>query len=541
MNEGRGLNIIDRARLAFSVMFGTKGIATMLPTFLRGKAQWGASNLSNMVEKGYKANELIWRCIQERANAASAPVMRIRHKKTKEVIEDHPLLDLINRPNHRMSQFDLWSITMIYADLSGLSYWEQIRGPMGNTVELWPLRPDRMHPIPDPVKVVSAYEYRIPGLEPIIIPAENVIEYQVFDPLSLYMGIAPATVAAKALDIDIAQTNYLKLFFDSGGMPPGIIKTKKKLLDADVTDIRRRWRQRYGGYTQWMEPAVLDLDAEYKKTGFSFEEMGFQVLDERSEVRVCMSFMIPPILIGARVGLDRATYANFREARTSFWEETMVPCFGHIRDTFQREIADEEWSDIEFFWDFSEVPVLFAKNIEQRIQHRADFLAGGLQLDEYRGYMGFPPLPGNTGRVRVQSLAYQIIPEGDRGQLVPLRQPVGEGDTKVRTIGDVRAELKSPACRQKGESETECVKRKIPEIRAENPGWTTDQVLGAAYGMCRRPCKEAFEGEADLYKADGKGDGPLPTRPAREAIIAQSIARAQETLAEQEARVTDAA
>ena len=538
--RGRGrklsMNIFDRARLAVSVMFGTKGIATLLPTFLRGKAQWSTGNLYNMVTKGYTANELIWRCIQERSNSASAPRMLVRSKRTKEIITDHPLVDLIHRPNHRMSQFDLWSISIIYADLTGLCYWEQMRGPMGNTIELWPLRPDRMHPIPDSQKVVSGYEYRIPGLEPVHIPAENVIEYQVFDPLSLYKGIAPAQVAAKALDIDIAQTNYLKLFFESGGMPPGLIKTKKKLLEADVTDIRRRWRQRYGGFEHWMEPAVLDLDAEYMKTGFSFEEMGFEVLDARSEIRVCMSFMVPPILIGARVGLERATYANFREARTAFWEETMVPMFNHLRDTFQREIADEEWNDVEFVWDFSNVPVLFAKNLEQRAQHRADFLAGGLLLDEYRTYMGFPPLPKDTGRVRVQSLAFQIIPEGERGQLVPLRQPVGVGDTKVRTIHDVRAELKSPACRIKGETVAACVKRKIPEIKKEHPDWDMDHVLGAAYGMCRVPCKE-FQPGSDGHKA---GEGPLPSATERDVVVVQAVATAQEALDEQQERVTDA-
>jgi len=525
------LGLVDRMRLAWLSLTDAKAAATMIPTYLKGQAQWTKGGLRNLVTRGYTKNELIWRCIQERSTSASSPRMIARDKQTGEILTDHPILLPLYHPNHRMSHFDLWSISIIYADLTGKCYWEQERGPLGNTVRLWPLRPDRMHPVPDPVKVVSHYEYRIPGLKPINISAENVIEYQIFDPLSLYKGIAPAEVAAKSIDVDISQTNYLKLFFESGGIPPGLIKTKKKLIDADVKDIRRRWRKRYGGYTKWMEPAVLDLDAEYQKTGFSFSEMGFDALDARSEIRVCMAFMIPPVLVGARVGLDRATYANYREARTAFWEDTMVPMFNHLRDTFQRELADEEWTDVELEWDFSNVSVLFAKNIEQRIQHRADFLAGGLLLDEYRRYMGLPSLPNESGKVRVQSLAYQIIPEGEYGQLVPLKQPVGQGDTKARKIDEVLRELKSPACRQAGESEDDCVKRKIPEIAEEHPEWDQDQVVAVAYEMCSTSCS----GKSD--NGHKQGEGPLPSNPIRDAIISRAIAKATESLNEQKEKV----
>jgi len=520
--------ITDRLRLAWSVIRNFKSIATMIPSYLQGEAQWTNPNLELMVRQGYSKNELIWRCIQERTQSASAPRLVVHSKRTGERIPDHPLQRLISRPNHRMSETDLWGITILYADLAGTTYWEQIRAGAGNTVELWPLRPDRVKPIPDSLKVVSGYEYWIPGLEPIKIPAENVVEYQVFDPLSLYKGIAPAQVASRSIDIDSSQTNYLKLFFESGGIPPGLIKTKKKLVDTDVRDIRRRWRDRYGGFQNWLDPAVLDLDAEYQKTGFSFQEMGFDVLDSRNEVRICMCFMIPPVLVGARVGLDRATFANYREARTAFLEDTMLPMFGHIRDVFQREIADEEWGDVELRWDFTHVPVLFQKQLEQRREHRADFLAGGLLLDEYRQYMGIGALPGDSGRVRVQSLAFQIIPEGELGQLVPMKQPVGVGDTKT-----VKLEQKSPACRQKGETVANCVSRKIPEIMRENPGMANDQAVAIAHSICSKRCKDV-EPNGDKKEAS-------PPDSEREILVERGRVQVEEFLDAQRERVKDAA
>lgn len=505
-----------------------KALATMIPTWLHGTPQWTTPSMYSLVKQGYTKNELIWRCIQERSSSASAPRMLVKSKKTGEHLVDHPLQKLIHNPNHRMSESDLWKISLIYADLTGKAYWEQTRSGAGNTVEMWPLRPDRMKPIPDRNTLISGYEYTVPGIPPIIIPAENVVEYQVFDPLSLYDGVAPAMVAAKSLDVDISMTDYLKLFFDAGGIPPGLIKTKKKLVAADVRDIRKRWEERYGGFENWTAPAVLDMDAEYQKTGFSFKEMGFDVLDARSEIRIAMVFMIPPVLIGARVGLDRATFANYREARTAFLEDTMLPTFGALRDTFQREIADREWEDIELEWDFSKVPVLFQKHLDQMEQHRAHYLAGGLLLDEYRRFMGLADLPGKSGKVRVQSLAFQIIPEGEEGQLVPLKQPVGVGDTKL-------LETKSPACRQKGESEADCVSRKIPEIMNENPDMDQEQAVAIAFSMCQKQCSDKAADNGHEHKE------ALPSEEERDILIATQQAKVDEFLKEQWERVEDAA
>jgi len=266
--------------------------------------------------------------------------------------------------------------------------------------------------------------------------------------------------------------------------------------------------------------------------------MGFDVLDARAEIRVAMGFMIPPVLIGARVGLDRATFANYREARTSFWEDTLMPMHKHIKDTFQRELADEEWTDVYLEWDYQNVPVLFQKNIEQRIQHRADYLAGGLQLNEYRKYMGLGPLPANTGDVRVQSLAFQIIPEGEMGQLVPLKNPVGVGDTKK--LQDIIMETKSPACRQEDETEEDCVKRKIPEIAKENPDWDHDQVIAVAYEMCSKECSEKFDWEIEPSLFSGDGKDALPEDAERDEIIAGSIAKVRAVLDAEQERILDA-
>lgn len=49
---------------------------------------------------------------------------------------------------------------------------------------------------------------------------------------------------------------------------------------------------------------------------------------------------------------------------------------------------------------------------------------------------------------------------------------------------------KSPACRQDGESREECISRKIPEIKDENPNMDNDQAVAIAASLCDKPCSD---------------------------------------------------
>jgi hypothetical protein len=81
----------------------------------------------------------------------------------------------------------------------------------------------------------------------------------------------------------------------------------------------------YGGSEKWTEIGILDQGGSYQRIGTSFDEMGFEAIDERNESRILGPLGVPPILIGTRMGLARATYSNYAEARRAYWEDTAIP------------------------------------------------------------------------------------------------------------------------------------------------------------------------------------------------------------------------
>ena len=46
------------------------------------------------------------------------------------------------------------------------------------------------------------------------------------------------------------------------------------------------------------------------------------------ESRICAAMQVPPILVGAKVGLDRSTFTNYQEARKQLWEEAIFSLQG---------------------------------------------------------------------------------------------------------------------------------------------------------------------------------------------------------------------
>lgn len=264
-------------------------VAEVVPTWREGKPLEPATNFNQLVKDGWRRNELIFACSSRKANTTSQVALKVHNKSTGTELPDHPLRVLLSKPNKRMSEFDFLSSISVFQDFAGISYYEKIRSSAGKVVELYPMRPDWVRPIPSSVNFISGYEYGPPGGNRDLLPAENVLYFPLFDPIDMYKGWPPVAVAARVGDLDNSITDYIRLMFQEGGVPPGLLKTKQAIDESIADGMRARWKSRYGGYGNWLEPAVLGYDLEYQQVGLGLEAMGLEILDKRSETRICLT------------------------------------------------------------------------------------------------------------------------------------------------------------------------------------------------------------------------------------------------------------
>jgi len=403
------MNIFERISLAARVaVHGEKALATIRPTWDTMQPSYSPINYEAMVRSGWRKNELINACISKRANTSSQVSLRV-YKGDAQVDADHPLQRLLANPCPFMTEYDFWSSVSIFLDLAGVAYYEIVRSPAGLPVQLWPLRPDWTAPVLREGEFIAAYEYKVPGREKIFLEPKDVLRFMTFDPLNIFVtGYPRVAVAARVGDIDNAATDYIKLFWEKGGVPMGLLTTKQKLRDDDVTLLRKRWTERYGGFANWLEPAILDQDASYQRTGLTLTEMGFDALDARSEVRICAVMDVPPILVGAKVGLDRSTYSNYQEARRSWWQDSLIPQYEHYDDVINASLSPEFGDDIKAKWDFSHVPALQEDQNQIWMRSKEALQSGAISINEFREMVGLEPISG--GDVRLISLAINEMP-----------------------------------------------------------------------------------------------------------------------------------
>jgi hypothetical protein len=133
-------------------------------------------------------------------------------------------------------------------------------------------------------------------------------------------GLSRTAVALRVISVDNANTDFLKVFFQNGAIVNGLLKTDQNVDEASARALRRMWMEQHGGIGNWGAPAILGKGLEYQQLQMSMRDMSFPDLDARSEARICSVFDVPAIMVGAKIGLDRATYSNYKEARLAFYQ-----------------------------------------------------------------------------------------------------------------------------------------------------------------------------------------------------------------------------
>ena len=338
------------------------------PAQYQGTVQWTQGNFMNYTREGFELNSVIYAAMMYKVRAATQARLRAYEGEVDNPTAldlKHPLSMLLVRPNSFQSFQEFHSQIIIYLNLSGNSYifLDRKGAVSGVPNSMYTLRPDRVYIIPDEKNSIKGFLYRPEGYaikDGVPMLPEDLIHIKFPHPLDPYegmgYGLSPLAPMARSADVDNQVTRFLKILFDRGALPIGILKYDIPLDDDAVGEIKVRWRERYGGVDNWSDVGVMDNGASYEKLSQSFEEMGFDAVDERNESRILGPLGVPPILIGTRFGLQRSTYSNYKEARTAFWEDTMSYELNLQESEYEHYLAPEDGTFVR--WDTGEVPAL---------------------------------------------------------------------------------------------------------------------------------------------------------------------------------------
>jgi HK97 family phage portal protein len=411
------------------------------------KAAWSVWNIQKAVREGYQANGWVYRAITLiMQNAASVPW--VVYGEDNEIIYDHPLASVLSRPNPHWTRQRLIETLVSWLELSGNAYLKKVVVG-GKTVEIWPISPDRIAPIPsrDPTKFIEGYYTRNDGGEEVRNPdytAENTVHIKLTDPANPYYGISPLGAASRSVDLDNEQQDWNTATMQNRGVVDGVFTFKRQLDQLQSASLIQRIKDRFSGKANARTPMVIGDDATYTRLGLNPVELDFLESRKFNREEIFSIFGIPPQLAGSQ---EASTYNNFSASMRVFWETTIIPLLDNISDSLNHAFWDELGGNgkMTVGYDLSNVDAVRESQSEKAAVAKSYHAMGvpfnvinehlKLGISEFEGWdsAGKPPDP-NAAQMPDDSeddqRSFELVPFEQRNvdQEIALRDKFADGE-----------------------------------------------------------------------------------------------------------------
>lgn len=262
----------------------------------------------------------------------------------------HAALNLWNRPNNFMTGETFREIGWQFMELVGEWYWVLNRGPNGTgiPIEMWPVRPDRMEPVPDRDKFLLGWVYTGPNGEQVPLLASEVIQLRYPNPTDMYRGMSP--VQALLADIDSAKytAEWSRNFFLNSATPGGIVTFAKRLSDTEFNEFTARWRQQHQGVARGHRVGVLEQGATWDPNTYTMHDMQFVELRNLSRDVIREAYRIHQAMMGQSTDVNRANAQTAEEVHVA-WHE--IPRLKRLR-TVLNFMFLPMWGDTSYNREF---------------------------------------------------------------------------------------------------------------------------------------------------------------------------------------------
>ncbi|WP_031514834.1 phage portal protein [Streptomyces sp. NRRL F-5123] len=244
-------------------------------------------------------------------------------KNDRTEVTAHAALDLWHAPNPFMTGPAFREAAQQHEELTGEQRWVISRHAASSLpLELWPVRPDRIEPIPSATEFLSGYEYRGPGGEVVPLGLDDVISMLRPNPLDPYRGLGPVQTVLVDLDASRYSREWNRNFFVSSAEPGGVLQVEKRLDDDEFDELRARWNEQHRGVAAAHRVAILENGIQWVDRKYTNRDMQFAELSQVSDEKIRGAFGFPKPLLGA---VDDVNRANADAAEVVFARWLLVP------------------------------------------------------------------------------------------------------------------------------------------------------------------------------------------------------------------------
>lgn len=310
-------------------------------------------------------------------------------------VTQHAALDLINRPNPFFTRQELIETVQQHIDLTGEGWLVVARNQRSNIpLELWPVRPDRIAPIPHPIDFISGYMYTAPDGREIALRVEDVIQIRMPNPLDPYRGMGPVQSILTEIDASRYSAEWNRNFFLNSAEPGGIIEVPNGLSDGEFDELRERWNEQHKGVANAHRVAILE-HGTWKDRKYTQRDMQFAELRSISRDVMREAYGAPAFVLGEVGDVNRATADA---SKALFAEQLTVPRLERFKGAFNNDLLALYGKDtarlLEFDYEDPVPPDAEARNAELKAKAEAakHFVDMGFEPTSVAEALGLPEM-----------------------------------------------------------------------------------------------------------------------------------------------------
>lgn len=211
-----------------------------------------------------------------------------------------------------------------------------------------------------------------------------------FNPLNDNLGLSKFEPAAFSVDSfnEVLKWDYKLL--NRGARPSCafIAPADQKLSEEQLRQFEEQVSSKYQGANNAGRPLLLTGGLDFKEMQINPKDMDY-INSKNSTARdICISFGVPPQLIGLP---DSQTYSNYAEAKTAFWQNTVIPIIGSLVDDLNIWLSPSFGENVYIDFDKNDIDALLPiRQMQFTMLQNATFLTP----NEKREMLGYDVIEG---------------------------------------------------------------------------------------------------------------------------------------------------
>jgi HK97 family phage portal protein len=247
--------------------------------------------------------------------------------------EDHPFLQLLEKPNPILDRSGLFWLTIAYLQLCGHAYWHMYFSDDGQPIELWPLPAQFVTPRFGSDMILDTYEFRMGGKVQ-YFTKEEIVHFRKPSPIDTISGFGNLRGMLETSETDIRMMEYERAVFDNMATPDIIISAKGDTSPQQVRQLEAQWRQDYAGHRRRGKAAAIPFPIDIQQLSFKNRDLEFDKGKIQVRDKLAAGFGVPiPILTSTST-----TFSNMDVGVQLWMRNTIQPILVHLSSTLNTDV-----------------------------------------------------------------------------------------------------------------------------------------------------------------------------------------------------------